>query len=305
MKKLIYTLLITFIAVSGWSQSEDIFTFNLFNQLNFNPAYAGSKEVLDAGAIYRNQWWSGVDGAPRDLNLWGHMPFANRRNGLGLNIISDNIGMDNILKFGVNYAYRIPFGKRRVLALGLGAQVETARTDWDETNDQVAGSDPLIGTGDSRNTVFNVGPGIYYKSQSFYLGFSIPKLMANALYDDRDEFGGDVNTYFVQGGLSIPINRNIEFLPNAQIRYNPNSPFDFDLNANVMFHDALMVGLMYRYEDSVDGLVVYQMNNGLRLGVAVDFTVSELSKATTGSFELMVGYTFPCEDCEIVNLRYF
>ena len=72
-----------------------------------------------------------------------------------------------------------------------------------------------------------------------------------------------------------------------------------------MFNDALMVGLMYRLEDSVDGLVVYQFDSGLRLGVAVDFTVSELSKATTGSFEVMVGYTFPCEDCEIVNLRYF
>ena len=129
--------------------------------------------------------------------------------------------------------------------------------------------------------------------------------MANSLYDDRDEFSGSVNTYFVQGGLSLPISRNLEFLPNAQIRYNPNSPFDFDLNANLMFNDALMFVLMYRYEDSIDGLVVYQFDSGLRLGVAIDFTTSELSKATTGSFELMVGYTFPCEDCEIVNLRYF
>jgi len=76
MKKLIYTLLITFISVSAYSQSEAIYTFNLFNQLNFNPAYAGSKEVLDVGLIYRNQWWSGIDGAPKNLNLYGHMPFC-------------------------------------------------------------------------------------------------------------------------------------------------------------------------------------------------------------------------------------
>ncbi|HHM21516.1 MAG TPA: type IX secretion system membrane protein PorP/SprF [Bacteroidetes bacterium] len=305
MKKLIYTLLITFTAVSGWSQSEDIFTFNLFNQLNFNPAYAGAKEVLDAGAIYRNQWWSGVEGAPRDINLWGHMPFAGRRNGLGLNIISDNIGMDNIFKLGVDYAYRILLPNRKVLAFGLGAQFETARTNWAETNGSVQGGDSQIGTTDSRNSVFNIGPGIFYKTQKFYLGFSVPKLLANSLYDNKDEFNGSVNTYFIQGGLSMPISHNVEFLPNAQIRINPNSPFDFDLNANVMFNDALMVGLMYRYEDSLDGLVVYQFTNGLRLGVAVDFTASELSKATTGSYEIMVGYTFPCEDCKIVNLRYF
>lgn len=305
MKKLLYTLLIALISATGWSQSEDIFTFNLFNQLNFNPAYAGSKEVLDAGAIYRNQWWSGIEGAPRDLNLWGHMPFANRRNGLGLNIISDNIGMDNIFKLGINYAYRIQLEGRNVLSLGLGGQFETANTDWSETNGAVAGGDPNIGTNTSRNSVFNFGPGVYFKNQKFYLGVSIPKLMANSLYDDRNEFSGAVNTYFLQGGLSIPINHNLEFLPNAQVRYNPNAPFDFDLNANLMFNDALMLGLMYRYEDSIDGLVVYQFDSGLRLGVALDFTTSELSKATTGSFEVMVGYTFPCEDCEIVNLRYF
>ena len=68
MKKLIYTVLITFITLSAWAQSEAIYTFNLFNQLNFNPAYAGSKDVLDAGLIYRNQWWSGIDGSPKNFN---------------------------------------------------------------------------------------------------------------------------------------------------------------------------------------------------------------------------------------------
>ncbi len=303
MKKLTYTLLITFITVSGWSQSEDIFTFNLFNQLNFNPAYAGSKEVLDAGAIYRNQWWSGVDGAPRDINLWGHMPFAQRRNGLGLNLVSDNIGLDNIFKLGIDYAYRIHFQNRNVLALGLGVQFETAKSDWNEANNSVTRVDNEFA--DNRNSVFNVGPGVYFKNQKFYLGFSIPRFLANSLYNDRDNFGGDVNTYFFQGGLTLPISYKVDFLPNAQVRYNPNAPFDFDVNANVLFNDALMLGLMYRYEDSIDGLVVYQFDNGLRLGVAIDFTTSELNKATTGSFEVMVGYTFPCEDCEIVNLRYF
>ena len=84
MKKFTYTLLITFITLSAWGQSEQLFTFYMFNQLNFNPAYAGSKEVLDAGAIYRNQWWSGVDGSPKNLNVFAHMPFAGRRNGFGL-----------------------------------------------------------------------------------------------------------------------------------------------------------------------------------------------------------------------------
>ncbi len=304
MKKLTYTLLIIFISVAGWSQSEDIFTFNLFNQLNFNPAYAGSKEVLDAGAIYRDQWWSGIEGSPKDINVWGHMPFANRRNGIGLNIISDNIGMDNIIKVGINYAYRIHFSNRKVLALGIGAQFDNANTDWGEANPHDPG-DVNIGTGSDGKSTFNIGPGVYFKTPKFYAGISVPRMLANSLYQERDEFGGSVNTYFLQTGFSVDIAPNVEFLPNAQVRYNPNSPFDFDLNANVMFNKSLMFGVMYRYEDSIDGLVVYQFDSGFRLGFAMDFTASELNQATTGSFEVMVGYTFPCEDCEIVNLRYF
>jgi len=306
MKKLIYTLLITFISVSAYSQSEAIYTFNLFNQLNFNPAYAGSKEVLDVGLIYRNQWWSGIDGAPKNLNLYGHMPFAKRTSGIGLNILNDQIGLDRILSVAVDYAYRIRFNKDNVLALGLGGRIENARTDWGEINEGVDPSDVEFGNGgvDSKST-FNVGPGVYFKNRKFYLGASLPRMLANSLYSDRDQFSGQVNTWFVQGGLTIPLGQNVELLPNLQARINPNAPFDLDANLNVMFFDAFMVGAMYRLDDSIDGLFVYQFKNGFRLGAAIDFTLSELKQVTTGSFELMAGYTFPCEDCKIKSLRYF
>lgn len=305
MKKLIYTFLITFITVSAWGQSEAIYTFNLFNQLNFNPAYAGSKEVLDAGLIYRNQWWSGVDGSPKNINLYGHMPFANRTSGIGLNILTDKIGLDKLLTVGADYAYRIRFNRGNVLAIGIGARVENARSDWDEVNDAVEAGDNNIGTGVESKTTFNVGPGVYFKNTKFYLGASLPRMLANSLYNETDKFSGKVNTWFLQGGLTLPIGQNIELLPNVQARINPSAPFDLDANLNVMFNDAFMIGAMYRLDDSIDGLLVYQFKNGLRIGAALDFTLSDLKKATDGSFEVMLGYTFPCEDCKIKSLRYF
>ncbi len=307
MKKLIYTTIITFITVSAWAQSEAIYTFNLFNQLNFNPAYAGAKDVLDVGLIYRNQWWSGVDGSPKNINLYGHMPFAKNTSGIGLNILNDKIGLDKILTVGADYAYRIHFKNHNVLALGIGGRIENARTDWGEINEKVDPNDPEFGNGGvEAKTTFNVGPGIYFKNRKFYLGASLPRMLANSLYSDKNKFSGKVNTWFIQTGLTLPVSQNVELLPNVQVRYNPNSPFDFDANLNAMFYDALMVGVLYRYEDAISGLLVYQFKNGFRLGAAIDFTTSELKQATTGSFELMAGYTFPCPTCkEIKSLRYF
>ncbi|MBI1223773.1 MAG: type IX secretion system membrane protein PorP/SprF [Bacteroidetes bacterium] len=307
MKKLIYTILITFIAISAWAQSEAIYTFNLFNQLNFNPAYAGSKDVLDAGLIYRNQWWSGIDGSPKNINLYGHMPFAKNTSGIGLNILTDKIGLDKILTIGADYAYRIHFKNHNTLALGIGGRYENARADWNEINEKVGPGDPNFGDGGTESkTTFNVGPGIYFNNRLFYLGASLPRMLANSLYSDKGKFSGKVNTWFVQGGLTLPISQNVELLPNVQVRINPNSPFDLDANLNVMLYDAFMIGAMYRLDDSIDGLLMYQFKNGFRLGVAIDFTTSDLKDATTGSFELMAGYTFPCPTCkEIKSLRYF
>lgn len=305
MKKLFHTLLLVAMAAIARGQSEQLFTHYMFNRLNFNPAYAGSKEVLDAGAIYRNQWWSGIEGAPRTLNVYAHLPFANYRNGFGVNLIRDLIGLDKVTSIGLNYAYRIPIGKVR-LALGINGRYEGARADWTQANRGVTIPDTGFGSDAERESTFNAGAGIYFTHPSFYLGFSVPRFFRNSFYViNKDKFGSDVNTYYMQGGLIGQLSRNVKLYPNFQVRYNPHAPFDFDANVNLLFFDALMVGANYRHEDSIDGLLMYYFNNGLHIGLALDFTISDLNQATTGSYEIMVGYTFPCEDCFIQNLRYF
>ncbi len=304
MKKLIITNLVLLFTLAAIGQSEQLLTHFMFNQLNFNPASAGSKEVLDVGAIYRNQWWSGVEGSPKNLNAYGHFPFAAYRNGIGFNIISDKIGLDNILSLGLSYAYRIKLKNNFTLALGIGARFENAKSDWSEINGGVL-PDNLLGNIETSENSFNFGPGVYLSNKKFYLGLSIPRLMKNSLYFDKENFGADVNTYYLQTGFEHKVGPNVKLLPNAQLRLNPNSPFDLDINMNVLFFDSFMLGAMYRFEDSIDGLIRYYFKNGLHIGLAMDFTVSELKQATTGSYEIMIGYTFPCDDCTIKNIRYF
>ncbi len=304
MKNILFTLLIMTFSVLSWAQSEPLFTHYMFNRMNYNPAYVGSKEVLDAAAIYRNQWWSGIDGSPKTFNIFAHAPFAGYRNGLGVSLITDKIGLHKTLSVGINYAYRIKLKNDQTLALGLGVRNESSNADWTKA-DLVDVIDGLVPDTEERTNTFNAGAGIYFTHPNFYLGLSVPRLLKNSLYSDGDEFSGKVNTYYFMAGIITQISRNVKFYPNFMISLNPNVPFEFDVNANFLFFDSIWLGANYRFEDSLDGLVQYEFKNGLRAGFALDFTTSELKRVTTGSYEILIGYTFPCEDCKILNLRYF
>ena len=58
------------------------------------------------------------------------------------------------------------------------------------------------------------------------------------------------------------LSNNIKLVPGALISYQgKNAPFEFDINANLVFMDKLWVGLNYRHEDSIDGLIQYQISD--------------------------------------------
>ena len=167
-------------------------------------------------------------------------------------------------------------------------------------------TDALIGVNDESRFAPNFGVGAYLSLEKFYAGVSMPLLLKNTFYlTDNGTDEGARRTVYAMAGLDLPLGDNIAFQPHLLASINGAAPFDLDINANLLFFETFMVGLSYRLEDSIDALFQYRLKNGLRLGVAVDFTTSELSRATTGSYELYVGYVFPCESCQIENLRYF
>ena len=158
------------------------------------------------------------------------------------------------------------------------------------------------------STTPNFGIGGYYYTPTYFVGLSVPRLLKNSLFLDREDNTikrAEALTYYFTGGFVAPLSANVKLAPTALVTYTPNAPLDVDFNANVFFLENFMVGASYRLGDSLDGLVGFQFANGLRLGMAVDFTTSDLEKATNGSWEIMLGYTFKCKDCNVNHLRYF
>lgn len=303
MRNTLYFL--CFIAFAGKvaGQSDVQFSHFMFNKFAYNPGYTGSKGAFDALALYRKQW-AGFEGAPSTMYLAAHTPFAGFRSGLGLGITSDYIGKANTNALDLSYAYRISLRNAAVLSLGLSGRLEQMRFRWSAAEALEPG-DQAIPFVDEASLTPNFGAGAYLRGRNYFVGLSVPRLLKSGLYVDRSEKSFNPLTTYFMGGFMMRINQQLQLLPSMLLSYQEAAPLDVDVNLNLLFMQSFWVGGSYRLGDSVDAMAGMELGNGLRLGVSVDFTTSDLQKVTNGSWEIMMGYTFQCKSCEVSHLRFF
>lgn len=289
----------------GMAQSDVQFTHFMYNKLSYNPGYVGSKGVIDLLGLYRKQW-SGIDGAPISAAFNVHAPIGDGRNALGLGLTKDQIGKVSTTAVDLFYAYRIEFSKDSKLSIGFQGRIEQADLKWTQAS-PVDLVDFAIPNTNESSYAPNFGLGAYYYATNYFVGLSVPRLLKNALFLDRSGQVEKENylTYYLNAGTVFDISPKVKMMPSFLVTYNSNAPVDLDLNANFLISEKVIAGLNYRMADSIDGLIGFQFSSGMRIGMAMDFTTSELEKFTNGSFEIMLGYTFKCADCNVNHLRYF
>ncbi|MBT8375995.1 MAG: PorP/SprF family type IX secretion system membrane protein, partial [Bacteroidia bacterium] len=118
MKKIIIIALLLF-AIQTHGQQDPQYTQYMYNMSVINPAYAGSKENLSLGLLYRNQW-TNIEGGPRTGTFFGHLPVGEKI-GLGTSIIADEIGPVKETNVYADVSYTLNLGGDHRLAFGLKA----------------------------------------------------------------------------------------------------------------------------------------------------------------------------------------
>ncbi len=151
-------------SLSASAQQQAMYTQYMFNGLALNPAYAGSHDALSLTALTRIQW-VGIEGAPNTQTFSAHSPIADRSS-LGLFLIHDNIGVTN--QYGVygSYAYRIPMGSGS-LSMGLQFGFNQYNINLNQLSTKLL--DPNFAVSDAGGFLPNVGAGLYYSSERFYV----------------------------------------------------------------------------------------------------------------------------------------
>lgn len=275
------------------AQQDAQYSMYMFNGLAINPAYAGSRGVLAATALYRHQW-SGLEGAPKTGIVNVHAPLMMDKMGVGLSIASDNIGLVNMINVTANYAYRLKFKDGSNLAMGVNFGIQNYRGRWSEASLQTI-DDPSFSANSSLWNP-NFGFGVYYTAEHWFVGAAVPQLLNNSLSKQGVELEGSENIarqykhYFFTGGAIFDISENVKIKPSFLFKYVNNAPLSTDINLGFLFKEVFWLAASYRIGDAIIGMVEYDINDMIRIGYAYDYTLSDLNDYSSGSHEIMLGF---------------
>jgi len=289
MKKIQLAALLFLLAlIDARAQQDPHYTQYMYNMNVMNPAYAGSKENLSFGLLYRKQWVN-VDGAPSTFSFSGSTPVG-KNVGVGLSLISDEIGPVKEQNAYGDFSYTLNLGGEHRLALGLKAGATFQRIGL---NSEIAPSLPDLNDDafreDTNNVYLNFGAGFFYYTNRYYVAFSVPNMLkANHLDYNGIKYGTETQHYFLTGGYVFDLSPTVKFKPFAMLKSAFNSPSSVDVSTNFLFNEKFEVGATYRVDDSFGAMVNYAINPNLRIGYAYDHIISDLKTVTTSSHEIIL-----------------
>lgn len=268
------------------AQQESQYAQYMYNTMTFNPGYTGSREVLSVMGLYRTQW-VGLEGAPKTMNFSIQSPVG-VNSGLGLNVVSDQIGPVKNTGLMASYSYTIQGSTDVKYSFGITAGADNFEVDYSKLN--VENPDPYM-TGKESQFSPNVGAGFYVHSHNWYVGLSAPKLLNSKKYDDATQTTYSTKSHvYLIGGYVFDLNPYLKFKPAILLKAVQGAPLAVDLSANFLINDKFTFGAAYRWDAAVSVMAGFQVTDGLQIGYAYDYDTTHIGNYNSGSHEIFLRF---------------
>lgn len=298
-----------FITVSGFvnkmiAQQDAQYTQYMYNPMNVNPAYAGSRDVLSIFGMHRTQWL-GLEGAPVTNTISIHTPLKESAFGLGLSIVNDKIGPSDENSISIDVAYRISLSNS-VLAFGLKGTANLLNVDYTKLAIYDP-TDPQFENNIDNRFSPNIGSGIYWYSDKMYLGLSVPNFLETKHFNDNNPsvLAKERLHYYFMGGYVFDLSPSVKFKPALLSKLVSGSPIQLDLTANFMYQNKFILGGAYRWDAAFSVLAGFQINDRLLIGYAYDMETTKLANYNSGSHELFLRFELFKSSTNCVSPRFF
>lgn len=280
------------------AQQESQTSLYTNNPLLFNPAFSGTFPYSNIQAGSRFQW-IGIKGAPMTQYITFNTGFKKKSFGIGGFIMNDMIGSRLIQSSYISFGYNFRLNrKNHRIALGISGGVDIQHLNFQN----------LYVNDDDLNDPFrinqiqwspNVGAGIYYYGEPFFVGFSVPRILQNRISASNslspDHHNLHTQHFYLMGGYTFRLTNTINLKTSAMMKFVVNAPPSFDIMAAVTFYDRFLVGVNYRYPESIGVIANFKLGKKWTIGYAYDFPVNDIVLKQWGTHEIMIGLTLDRE----------
>lgn len=305
--RLVLFLLLLTTLVSA--QQDAQFTQYMYNTININPAYAGSREAMSVFALHRTQW-VGLEGAPVTNAVSINTPINGSNIGLGVSVVNDRIGPADENNIAVDFSYTINTSDRYKLSFGLKASANLLNVDFTKLNIYDK-NDYAFDTNIDNKFSPNIGVGLYLHSDNTYVGISAPNFLETKHFDRYADTGANSHVakerihYYLIAGHVFDLSGTVKFKPSILTKMVQGTPLQVDLSANFLINDKFTAGVAYRWSAALSALVGFQVSDSWFIGYAYDMETTRLANYNSGSHEIFLRYELFNAYSKIISPRFF
>ncbi len=231
-----------------------------------NPAASGQYSDL-SGAIFGRKQWFSIDGSPMRCGFHIINPVGN--NSFGGSLTQESIGIHSKQKLFGFYTYKINFSRSKHMTFGLGGGGILLKSNFSKVKTTDAGDNMFVGSKTVLRPDFNFG--IFYYSDNYHLGVSIPSMIRNTIVNNNGELEGysslmiDYWQYYIHGGFDVEIDKDYTFSASTLTKIAHNAPIDIDINAQLQYLNLFGGGISYRTKSEIIFFGNVKLSNVFRL----------------------------------------
>ena len=309
MKKIIVVFAFLCLSLISYAQQDSQFTQYMYNTININPAYAGSRESMNIFALHRTQW-VGLDGAPVTNTASINTPINGSNVGLGVSIVNDKIGPSDENNIAVDFSYTIHTSDTYKLSFGLKATANLLNIDFTRLNKDDM-NDYNFDTNIDNKFSPNIGIGFYLHSDNTYIGISAPNLLETKHFDRYAGTGSNSHIasekihYYLIAGHVFDLSSEVKFKPSILTKVVQGAPLQLDISGNFLINEKFVAGLAYRWSAAISATVGFQATDSWFIGYGYDLETTKLANYNSGSHEIFLRYELFKKYDKIISPRFF
>jgi type IX secretion system PorP/SprF family membrane protein len=268
-----------------FAQQDPLYSQYMLNPLLINPAYAGLNNNFNAMAGYRAQW-TGLDGQPTTINASAHSSVAGNKVGVGILFINDKIGNISNTETNFSVSYKLEL-EESIFSFGMQAGLQSFRSD--NSGLTIFDPDDNAFATNERGTRLNIGAGAILKSERFFVGLSIPRLLPSTFRNGGQEFELYNQHYYLMGSYVHYLNEHIRLKPSILLRGIKGAPPSVDLAFNLNINAIHTAGVFTRNLNTYGILLQTLVKEKLRFGYVFELPTNKSVGAQFTSHEISVG----------------